>query len=151
MAALPGLTSTSLTKEWTKARVSVISLVLRNSLISAAKVATPKWWRRSSPRRGTSRPAAEDLLVDDGWKLVEVEPEAALVNGNGASANGNGHHDANSIRPSVELVLGNGHHDEAPEPQQSLFPWAKFMAARTGSSPSRRSRKAQPATLLMFE
>ena len=39
MAALPGLTSTSLTKEWTKALVSVSSLVLRESLISSAKVA----------------------------------------------------------------------------------------------------------------
>ena len=39
MAALPGLTSISFTKEWTKALVSVSSLVLRNSLISSAKVA----------------------------------------------------------------------------------------------------------------
>ena len=39
MAALPGLTTTSLTKEPTKALVSVSSLVLRNSLISAAKAA----------------------------------------------------------------------------------------------------------------
>ena len=39
MAALPGLTSISLTNEWTKALVSVSSLVFRNSLISAAKVA----------------------------------------------------------------------------------------------------------------
>ena len=35
MAALPGLTTTSLTKEPTKALVSVNSLVLRNSLISS--------------------------------------------------------------------------------------------------------------------
>ena len=48
------------------------------------------------------------LLVDDGWKLVEVEPEAVEVHGNGAS--------------------GNGHHDEAPEPQRTLFSWAEFMA-----------------------
>ena len=34
MAALPGLTTTSLTKDRTKALVSVSSLVLRNSLIS---------------------------------------------------------------------------------------------------------------------
>ncbi len=39
MAALPGLTTTSFTKEPTKALVSVSSLVLRNSLISAAKAA----------------------------------------------------------------------------------------------------------------
>ena len=49
---------------------------------------------------------AEELLVDDGWKLVEVEPETVAVNGNG-------HHDA--IGPTVELVPvsgqanGNGH------------------------------------------
>ena len=39
MAALPGLTCTSLTKECTKALVSVSSQVLRKSLISSAKVA----------------------------------------------------------------------------------------------------------------
>ena len=89
--------------------------------------------------------ASEEFLVDDGWKVVEVEPEAVEVNGNGT----NGHH-ANGIGPTVELVLANGHHangngnghapapvngnghapapvngnghsDEAPEPQQSLF------------------------------
>ena len=37
MVALPGLTATCLTKEWTKTLVSVNSLVLRNSLISSAK------------------------------------------------------------------------------------------------------------------
>ena len=77
--------------------------------------------------------ASEEFLVDDGWKVVEVEPKAVEVNGNGT----NGHH-ANGIGPTVELALGNGHHpngnghapapvngnghhDEAPEPQQSLF------------------------------
>ena len=75
------------------------------------------------------------LLVDDGWKAVETEPEAIAVNGNGR--NGNEHHDPFAIGPTVELVLGNGHHangngnghhDEAGEPQQSLFSWAEFMA-----------------------
>ena len=99
---------------------------------------------------------AEELLVDDGWKLVEVEPETIGVNGNG-------HH---GIRPTVELVPesghhtnghapapvgnGNGHHDEALEPQQSLFSWAEFMAEEP-VKPKGRSRKAQPATLSMFE
>ena len=36
--------------------------------------------------------ASEEFLVDDGWKVVEVEPEAVAVNGNG-------HHDA--IGPTV--------------------------------------------------
>ena len=119
--------------------------------------------------------SAEELLVDDGWKLVEVEPEAVAVNGNGT----NGHHDADGIGPTVELVPGgnghaangnghghtpvpvnslprtgyggngtNGHHDEAEEPQQSLFSWAEFMAEPV--KPKGRSRKPQPATLSMF-
>ena len=113
---------------------------------------------------------AEELLVDDGWKLVELEPEAVEVNGNGANGNGNGHHDA--IGPTVELVPvngrhanangnghapapvngngANGHHEEAQEPQQSLFSWAKFMAEEP-VKPRGRSRKPQPATASLFE
>ena len=91
---------------------------------------------------------AEELLVDDGWKVVEIEPETIAVNGNG---NGNGHHD-DLFGPTVELVPANGRHangngnghapapapyngngtnghdDEEPEAQQSLFSWAEFMA-----------------------
>ena len=102
---------------------------------------------------------AEEYLVDDGWKPVEVEPEAIEVNGNG--------HHADGIGPTVELVLdtghyangnghaavevnGNGHSDEAPEPQQTLFSWAEFMAEEP-VKPKGHSRKAQPATLSMFE
>ena len=99
---------------------------------------------------------AEELLVDDGWKVVEVEPETVAVNGNG-----NGHHDA--IGPTVELVVsgnghapvpangnGNGHHVEADEPQQTLFSWAEFMAEEP-EKPKRRGRKPQPASMSMFE
>ena len=113
---------------------------------------------------------AEELLVDDGWKVVEVEPETLAVNGNG---NGNGHHDANAFGPTVELVLGNGHaavpangngrngngnghHDATPEPpawsadrQQSLFSWAEFMAEEPVKP--KRNGKPRPATLSMFE
>ena len=93
--------------------------------------------------------------MDDDWKLVEVEPEAV---------NGNGHHEA--IGPTVELVLGNGrhangngrlpvngngtngHHDEAPDPQQSLFSWAEFMAEEPVKP---RGRKTQTPSLSLFE
>ena len=109
---------------------------------------------------------AEELLVDAGWKIVEVEPETIGVNGNGHHVNG---HDA--IGPTVELVLGNslprtgygghapvngngangnGHHDEADEPQQTLFSWAEFMAEEP-VKPKGRKSKPQPATLSMFE
>ena len=97
--------------------------------------------------------------MDDGWKVVEVEPEAVAVNGNG-------HH--GDIGPTVELVLGNGrhangnghapapvngngtngHHDEAPEPQQSLFSWAEFMAEEPVKP---RGRKTQTPSLSLFE
>ena len=113
----------------------------------------------------------EELLVDDGWKVVEVEPETVEVNGNGA--NGNGHHDPIDIGPTVELVPvngrhangngnghkavpvngngANGHHDdEALEPQQSLFSWAEFMAEEPVKANGRK-RKAQTETLSMFE
>ena len=93
---------------------------------------------------------AEELLVDDGWKPVEVEPETVSVNGNG-----NGHHDG--IGQTVELILntgqtinGNGHHDEAPEPQQTLFSWAEFMAEEP-VKPKGRGRKPQPAATSLFE
>ena len=107
---------------------------------------------------------AEELLVDDGWKAVEVEPETVEVNGNGdlhaggigptvelvpanaQHANRNGHHangnghETIGIGPTVELVLANGHHDEAPERQQSLFSWAEFMAEEP-VKPKGRGRK----------
>ena len=110
--------------------------------------------------------SAEEYLVDDGWKAVEVEPEAVEVNGNGHHANG--HDDPFGIGPAVELapvesrngnghvplsVNGNGanghHDDEAEEPQQSLFSWAEFMAEP--AKPKRRNGKPQPASLSMFE
>ena len=93
--------------------------------------------------------ASEEFLVDDGWKVVEVEPEAVEVNGNG--------HHADGIGPTVELVLdtghhanGNGHSDEAPEPQQTLFSWAEFMAEEP-VKPKGRGRKPQPVAASLFE
>ena len=97
--------------------------------------------------------------MDDGWKVVAVEPETLAVNGNG-------HHEA--IGPTVELVLGNGrhanvnghasaqvngnwtnvHHDAAPEPQQSLFSWAQFMAEEPVKP---KGRKTQAPSLSLFE
>ena len=108
--------------------------------------------------------SAEEYLVDDDWKAVEIEPEAIVVNGNGA--NGNGHHD-DGIGPTVELVLSNGHangnghaaipangngrlDDEADEPQQSLFSWAEFMAEEP-VKPKGRGGKTQSPSLSLFE
>ena len=110
--------------------------------------------------------ASEELLVDDGWKAVEIEPEALTANGNGHD--GNGRHDLFGIGPTVELVPadghapgngsghapatvnGDGHHDgDTDEPQQMVFSWAEFMAEPV--KPKRRNGKTQPASLSMFE
>ena len=89
--------------------------------------------------RRDAEAASEEYLVDDGWQIIEVEPEAIAVNGNGR-------HEA--IGPTVELVLGKGRRDEADELQQSLFSWAEFMAEP--AKPRGRGRKPQPASLSMF-
>ena len=57
MAALPGLTMTSLAKDPTNALVSVSSLVLRNSLNSAAQAAMV-----SALSRNCRRSTAEGIL-----------------------------------------------------------------------------------------
>ena len=83
---------------------------------------------------------SEELLVDEEWHAVEVEPEPVLV---GAHRNGTG--------IAVETLASNGHDGEAVEPEQrSLFSWAEFMAEEP-EKPSRRNGKPKPATLSMFE
>ncbi len=112
--------------------------------------------------------AAEDLLVDEHWRPVQIDPEAVEVNGNGCHADDNGHSDAIGIGPTVELVPDTAHHvngatnghvpapvnehhdDEATEPQQCLFSWAEFMAAEP-AKPKRRRRKPLPTTASLFE
>ena len=102
---------------------------------------------------------AEELLVDEDWRPVDIEPEAVEVSGNG-------HHGVPG--PTVELVPGTGHHvngvtnghahvpvnehheDEATELQQTLFSWAEFIAAEP-VKPKRRKSKTQPATASLFE
>ena len=81
--------------------------------------------------------SAEEYLVDDDWKVVEVEPEAIAVSGNGhepAPINGNG---------------TNGHNDEADGPEQSLFSWAEFMAEEP-VKPRGRGGKTQTPSLSLF-
>ena len=79
---------------------------------------------------------AEEYLVDDGWKPVEIDPEIIAVNGNGhapapVNRNGtNGHNDA-GIGPTVELVLAT-----------STMPTATAMATTT--RPRSRSSRSSP-------
>ncbi|MDE2860921.1 MAG: hypothetical protein OXL35_05445 [Chloroflexota bacterium] len=116
--------------------------------------------------------AAEELLVDDGWKIAGMEPETIAVNGNGANGHHANGHGSDIFGPTVELAPvdghhangnghapvpvngngANGHHDdgEADGPQQSLFSWAEFMAEEP-VKPNRKNGKPQPASMSMFE
>ena len=80
---------------------------------------------------------SEELLVDEGWHAVEVEPETVEVHRNGTGI-------------VVETAAANGHADVVGETQQSMFSWAEFMAEEP-QKPARRNGKPKPATLSMFE
>ena len=59
-------------------------------------------------------------------------------------------HSTDGNEAKVGMDTGNGHRGEAPEPQQSLFSWAEFLAEEP-VKPKSRGRKAQPATLSLFD
>ena len=82
-------------------------------------------------RQWTSTPTATATTFDIG-------PTVELVPANGhANGNGNGHHS----------LPRTGYGDEAPEPQQSLFSWAEFMAEEPVKP---RGRKTQAPSLSLF-
>ena len=70
----------------------------------------------------------EALLVDEGWRVPE--PAVAEVFVAGASP--------------------DDRRDDAGGPQQTLFSWTEFMAEEP-TEPKRRRRKAEPASLSLFE
>ncbi len=80
---------------------------------------------------------SEELLVDEGWHAVEVEPETVEVHRNGTGI-------------VVETAAANGHADVVEETQQSMFSWAEFMAEEP-QKPKGRGRKPQPAATSLFE
>lgn len=119
---------------------------------------------------------AQELLVDDGWRIVGPEPAAARpnrTNGNGTAieahhngTNGNGNgaspekhegngHAQDDIGTSVELALndddhasnGNGHRNESPKTKQSLFSWTEFMAEQ----PTPKSQRRKSASTSLFQ
>ena len=80
---------------------------------------------------------SEELLADEEWHAVEVEPETVEVHRNGTGI-------------VVETAAANGHADVVEETQQSMFSWAEFLAEEP-QKPARRNGKPKPATLSMFE
>ena len=106
--------------------------------------------------------------MDDGWKVVEVEPETISVNGNGHHANGG---DAIGIGPTVELVPsqrahqrkrerpraripvnGNGHHeDESDGGAAVAVLLGGVHGGGAGEAEAQGRQDRRPATLSMFE
>ena len=88
--------------------------------------------------------ASEEFLVDDGWKVVEVEPEAVEVNGDG--------HHADGIGPTVELVLDTGHHANGnghQEREVSSLPVHSEIQEQTGeTSASGQGGEAEASKVL---
>ena len=82
---------------------------------------------------------AEELLVDDGWKVVEIEPEAIAVNGNG--------HDANVIGRRSSLSRSTVTPLTATErtSRRSLAATATCLLTRQAvTRPLSRSRRCSP-------
>ncbi len=71
---------------------------------------------------------SEELLVDEEWHAVEVEPETVEVHRNGTGI-------------VVETAAANGHADVVEETQQSMFSWAEFMAEEQVGRQNRRGKK----------
>ena len=80
--------------------------------------------------------AGEEYLVDDGWKSVEVEPEAVAVNGNG-------HHDASDVGPSFELVAGQQRPRRQRQRPRRGGPGAAAVAVLLGGVHGRGAGEAQ--------
>ena len=112
---------------------------------------------------GNAEATAEELLVDEGWKIVEVEPEtvAGHTGATGATPTVTTQSGlrsswcwATATRPSTATGLfrstGTATTTRPTEPQRTLFSWAEFMAEEP-VKPKGRKSKPQPATLSMFE
>ena len=88
--------------------------------------------------------SAEEFLVDGGWQVVQVGPEAVGFNGKGHHANGNG------LPTAGDESNGNGHQEEPAQGQQSLFSWSEFLAEEPARSKSRNG-KAKPGAPSLFQ
>ncbi len=82
---------------------------------------------------------AEQLLVDHDWQPSEPDSQP-LVDSSPTDGD---------VDSALELVLNGGRQD-APEPQQTLFNWAQFMAGQPEPA-NRRRRQRQPASPSLFE
>ena len=83
---------------------------------------------------------AEELLVDDGWKVVEVEPETIRSTATGMATATTTTFD---IGPTVELVPANGHATPTGTGTRARST-GTGPTATTRTSPRRRSSRCSP-------
>ena len=83
--------------------------------------------------RGTEA-VAEDLLVDEGRRTLEVELHR------------------NGTEVALDVGATNGHAEVEEPAEQSVLSWAELFAEEVAQAHSRRRRKQpQPASLSLFE
>ncbi len=92
-----------------------------------------------------SEAEAEEMLVDEGWREVDVEPGEVDARRRWRGGDGS----------VLEVFVGNGRGDEAAdqsseeqEARRTLFSWAEFMAEERTES---RGQKPKPASTSLFE
>ena len=83
------------------------------------------------PGAGTPRPAAEEYLVDDDWRLAEVEAETVAVNGRRSITRPSDRRASSSWA----MAAGNGNGGGEPiETQRLLFSWTEFLTGRASEA-----------------
>ena len=115
-----------------------IMLALARKIVNGEKEEEGESVEDAFAQARNAEAVSEELLVDEEWHAVEVEPETVLVE---VLRNGASH---------VAVEAANGPADVVEETQQSMFSWAEFMAEEP-QKPARRNGKPKPATLSMFE
>ena len=75
---------------------------------------------------------AEELLVDEGWRTLEVEPE--IVEASASADNG-----TNGTGVALDIGAINDH-AEVEEPEQSVLTWAELFAE--GAAEAKRTAQA---------
>ena len=85
----------------------------------------------------------EELLVDEAWRSLEVEPE--IVEASASADNG-----TNGTVVSIDVRATDGHAEVEEAAEQSVLTWAERFAEEP-VKPNRRRKQPQPASLSLFE
>ena len=90
--------------------------------------------------------SAEEYLVDDGWKVVEVEPEAAPANGNGHHETPSGRRSSWSSTPATTPTATDTQPSRSTGTATTTRPRSRSSRCSPGRSSWPRSRSSPRAT-----